>query len=297
MNAGTTAGPVTITATVGNLSVTFHLTVQPPGINLTYTNFLNGAGFFATDTAGTFSALSPCGIGTLVIGAPLTPATLPATPNLFPAALQQPSGASITFNPSTGSAESAPIFNVTAMNSAQTLITFQVPCDLAGNGGQVPVSVTLNGASTVQPVSVVVRNASLGIFEIPMSDGVRRALLIHQDGTIVSLEQPARPSEMIRMLVTGIGRTSPPLVTGALPQVDTLSTAYYKAVALGNQGGIPIVSERASPDLIGAYEITFMVPANATTNPNTLLEVGVIMNAGENLQFGQPAGSKIPIHQ
>ncbi|HUI79239.1 MAG TPA: hypothetical protein VLY24_15040 [Bryobacteraceae bacterium] len=297
VNAGTTAGSVVITATAGGQTATFNLTVTPPGITLTNTNFVNGAGFFQSDTTGTFSALSPCSVGTLVIGPTLTPATLPAMPNLFPAPLQQPSGVSIVFNPLT-TKESAPILNVTGLNSAQTLITFQVPCDNTLNG-TIPVSVTVNNASTLQPVGVVVREASLGIFEIPMSDGVRRALLIHQDGTIVSLEQPARPNEMVRMIVTGIGPTSPPLATGALPQpgVDSISTAYFKAVAIGTQGGIPVVSEKASPDFIGAYEITFVVPANAATNNNTVLEIGVIVNTGESMVFGQPSGSKIPIQQ
>jgi len=299
--AGNTPGPVVVTATLGALpSVTFNLTVSPPSLNLSYTNFLNGAGFFPDTSVGgtpTYGALSPCSIGTLVVGTPLNTATLPSAPNLFPAPLQYSAGASITFNPAT-TKEAAPILNVTGLNTPQTLITFQVPCDTTLNGN-VPVSVTVNGTSTPAGSAplVAVREASLGIFEIPMSDGNRRALLVRPDGSIVSLENPARAGEMVRMYVTGIGPTSPLLATASLPLpgVDTLSSAYYKAIAIGSQYNIPVVSERASPDFIGAYELTFAIPANAQANNNTVLEVGIIVNTGESMTYAQPLGSKIPI--
>jgi uncharacterized protein (TIGR03437 family) len=293
VQAGSTPGPVIITATSGTATVTFNLTVLPPGLSLTSANFLNGAGFFATGDKNS-GALSPCSIGTVVVGAPLTSATLPAVPNLFGAAIQQPSSAIVTFN-----SESAPILGAFG-NSTQTLITFQVPCDVTP--GTVPVSVTLNNASTLQPVQLAIRSASPGIFELPMSDGVRRAVAVRPDGTFVSLANPARRSEIIRIYVTGIGPTSPPLTTNALPTpgVDSLSTATYLAVQIGNPGGVegvPVLSSsRVSPSLIGVFELAIAIPADALPGNNTFLEVGVLVTKDGDFQFANPGvGSKIPI--
>jgi uncharacterized protein (TIGR03437 family) len=273
--------------------------VLPPGLNLTTANFLNGAGFFATGDQNS-GALSPCSVGTVVIGTPLTTATRPAVPNLFGIATQQPLGASVIFNPAS-TPDQAPILNVTGINSAQTLITFQVPCDVIPSGA-VPVSVTLGSATTITPVSLDIRGASPGIFELPMSDGIRRAVGVRPDGTFVSISNPARRGEIIRIYITGIGPVSPALTTNALPTpgVDSLSTAAYLAVQVGNQGGVegvPVLSSsRVSPSLLGVFELDIMIPADALQGNNTFLEVGVLVTSTGNYQFAQPGvGSKLPI--
>ena len=303
VKAGLTAGPVTITATIAgtSFSATFTLTVTPPGLNLTSANFLNGAGFFATGDKNS-GALSPCSIGTVVIGAPLTAATLPAVPALFGVAMQQPSGASVIFNPAT-TQDQAPILFVTGINTAQTLITFQVPCDVTP-GSSVPVSVTLNNATTLTPVNLDIRSASPGIFELPMSDGVRRVVALRPDGTFVSIANPARRGEIVRIYITGIGPTSPPLTTNALPTpgVTSMSTAAYLAVQIGGASGaegVPVLSSsQVSPSLIGVFELDIMIPADAAEGNDTFLEVGVLVTNPGDYQFAQPGvGSKIPIYK
>jgi len=306
--AGNTTGPVIVTATVGAFSVSFHLTVLPPGLTLTSANFLNGAGFFATGNKNS-GALSPCSIGTVVIGTPLTTATLPSVPNLFGAAIQQPSGASVIFNPTNTNpvtGDSAPILGAFG-NSAQTLITFQVPCDVTP-GGAVPVSVTLNNATTLTPVNLDIRSASPGIFELPMSDGIRRAVAVRPDGTFVSLTNPARRTETIRIYITGIGPVVPALATNALPTpgVDSLSTAAFLAVQIAtpvtaaNPLGLELVpvlpTSRVSPALLGVFELDIAIPADATQGNNTFLEVAVLVtNPGDYQDANPGVGSKLPI--
>jgi len=208
---GATPGAVTVVATVGSLSVTFHLTVLA-SMPLSPANFVNGAGFFATgDKNG--GALSPCSIGTLVEGNPRTEVSPLDQPNLFSTAIPNHSSPNygffqgISFN-----SKPAPILSVTsdAANSAQFLVTFQVPCDVTP--GSVPVSVTLldNSPFAYPPyitytTTLDIRSASPGIFEAPMSDRVGRVVAFRPDGTFVSLENPARRGEIIRYYVTGIG--------------------------------------------------------------------------------------------
>jgi len=305
--AGSTPGPATVVATVGRLSVAFHLTVLPPRTNLSPANFVNGAGFFATGDKNS-GALSPCSIGTLVFGDPQTEVSPPDAPNLFSTAIPNRSGPnSAIFQGISFNSEAAPILNIAtdAGNSVQALITFQVPCDVTP--GSVPVSLTLVNASSIPyppfltfSTTVEVRSASPGIYEAPMSDGIRRVVGFRPDGTFVSLENPARRGEIIRIYITGIGPTSPPLTTKALPTpgVDSISTAAYVAMVLGDSFHEVAVlsSSRAAPSLIGVYEITFQVPADAPTGNNVFLEVGVLVTNPGDYQFAQPnVGSKIPI--
>jgi len=301
VTAGSTPGPVTVVATVGSSSVTFHLTVAA-SFGLTPANFLNGAGFFATGDKNS-GALSPCSIGTLVFGDPQTEVSPPAAPNLFSTVIPQSSFVEgVSFN-----SKAAPILNVTtdAANIDQTLITFQVPCDVAPGSVSVSITVQNIGAFPFPPqftytATVEIRSASPGIYEAPMTDGVRRVIGFRPDGTFVSLQNPAQRGEIIRIYITGIGPTSPPLKTQALPTpgVDSVSTAAYVAMVLGdNTHEVAVLSSsRAAPSLIGVYEISFQVPADAPTGNDVFLEVGVLVTNPGDYQFAQPnVGSHIPI--
>ena len=295
VQAGTTPGTITVTATVSGSSVSFTLTVIPPGPSISGASFLNGAGFFPS-SGNNQTALSPCGIATLVNGTPLSAA--PAAPNLFAAPNQQPTGVTISFLETSpvpaASGTPAPILSVSGSSSSQQLITFQVPCELAP--ASYTVTVTVNGGSK-DVLSVPVRPAAPGIFEIPMSDGIRRALLVKLDGSFVSLQNPARRAgggEIIRMYITGAGPVQPPLNTNSLPTpgVDSNPVDPTSIVVGVNSSGVRVVLVRAVPNLIGVYEIAFQVPPDAPAGNDVVLSVG-ITTEGNPTQYTQ--GSRIPI--
>ena len=148
----------------------------------------------------------------------------------------------------------------------------QVPCDVTP-GSSVPVVVNIGGGSST--VNVPIQAASPGIFETPMSDGVRRAVAIRPDGTFVSLENPARRGEVIRIYVTGLGPTSPAITTGSLgvPGIDSLVSGEV-IVGLQNSG-VRVVSARAANNLIGLYEVSFQVPADAPAGNDLVLSVAL----------------------
>jgi len=287
VQAGATPGTITVTASVAGSSVSFTLTVIPPGPNISPASFLNGAGFFPS-SGDNQTALSPCGIGTLVIGT--LPSALPAAPNLFAAPNQQDTGVKISFGGTL-----APILSVTG-SSSQELIAFQVPCELVPNS--YTVTVTVNGGSK-DVLSVPVRPAAPGIFEIPMSDGGRRAVLVRADGTFVSLQNPASRSgdgEILRMYITGAGPVQPPLATGSVPTpgLDSNPVDPTSIVAGINGSGVRVLLVRAAPNLIGVYEVTFQVPPDAPAGNDVVLSIG-ITTLGNPTQYGGPSGSKIPI--
>ena len=301
VTAGPNAGPVTVSATLGNLpAVVFSLTVTPAPPPVSAASFLNGAGFFPT-SGSQQTALSPCSIGTMVVGSSLTQTTLPTVANLYAAPLQFISSpASITFPASGQSAASnAPILNITNPAANQELVTFEVPCEVAP--GTYTVTLQLGALPSFQVQGVVVGAASPGIFEVPSSDGVRRAVLVRAaDGSFVSLANPARRGDILRMYITGAGPVQPPLSTtvGAsvpTPGVDALPVNGNQVIVGVNGVGVGGVSMRAAPDLIGVYEVTFTLPSdNSVHSGDNVLAIGIAV-PGNPTQYQQPGGSKFPV--
>src|SRR5205823_263566 len=118
-----------------------------------------------------------------------------------------------------------------------------------------------------------IQTASPGIFETPMSDGIRRAVAVRPDGTFVSLENPARRGEIIRVYVTGLGPTAPAVGTNAIPIPGTDSLVLGQVIVGVNNSGARVVSSRLAPTQIGIYEVAFEVDANAPTGNNIVLSV------------------------
>lgn len=282
VQAGATSGAVTVTATVGGFSQTFTLTVIPPGPSLTAGSFFNTGG-------GQRGSLSPCSLAT-IIASGLAPGV---QGTILPSNFFGPFPTSfvsnfVTYKVSVNNI-AAPISSVANVNG-QEQITFQVPCDVTP-GSSVPVNVNIGGGSAT--VNVAIQVASPGIFETLMSDGVRRAVAIRPDGTFVSLENPARRGEVIRVYVTGMGPTLPAITTGSLgvPGIDSLVLGEV-IVGLDNSG-VRVVSARAASNLIGLFEVSFQVPATGAASNDLVLSVAVNPPDRSGTQFSN--GTKLPV--
>ena len=280
VQAGGTAGAVTVTVTVGSLSQAFSLTVSPavpPGPTLTASNFYNGADFKA-------GSISPCSIATII-----APGLAPGIQGVVtPGSLFGPlpyllANDAVSFN-----GKGAPIVNVAYVSGQQPQITVQVPCEVVPSSS-VTVAVTVGSAPTVT-VTVPVLAASPGIFETTMSDGVLRAVAVRPDGSWVTVANPARRGEIVRAYATGLGVTSPTVGTNAtaIPGTDAIvqGTLIMGVTNTAGQGeGVRVFDARVAPDLIGVFEIPFLMPADAATGNNVSFSIGVI-----------PAGSSTPIY-
>jgi uncharacterized protein (TIGR03437 family) len=280
VQAGAAAGAVTVTVTVGSLSQAFSLTVSPPvppGPTLTAGSFYNGADFKT-------GSISPCSIATII-----APGLAPGIQGVVtPGSLFGPlpyllASDSVSFN-----GTPAPIFNVANVNGQQPQITVQVPCEVVPSSS-VTVAVTVGSAPTAT-VTVPVLAASPGIFETTMSDGVLRAVAVRPDGSWVTVANPARRGEIVRAYATGLGVTSPSVGTNAtaIPGTDAIvqGTLIMGVTNTAGQGeGVRVFDARVAPDLIGVYEIPFLMPADAATGNNVSFSIGVI-----------PAGSSTPIY-
>ena len=279
VTAGSTAGTVTVSAAIQTFSQSFTLTVIPPGPAISSGSFYNAGGLTR------IGALSPCSLVT-VFASGLAPNVqgMVFNTNFF-----GPWATSLASDTVTVASVAAPIFSVGNVAGAEQL-TFQVPCETAP-ANSVPITISVAGGTGTITFPVVA--ASPGIFETVMSDGARRAVVVRPDGTFVSLQNPARRGESVRVFATGLGATSPPMVTGAVPVPGADSLALGQVIVGVNNSGTRVITSRVSPSLIGVFEITFQVPSDAPTGNDVVLNVAV--NAVGETQTRFSNGSKLPI--
>src|SRR4029077_20821654 len=138
-------------------------------------------------------------------------------------------------------------------------ITFQVPCETA-IAGSVPIIVNVGGGTAT--VNLPVQAATPGIFETVMSDGTRRAVTIRPDGSFVSLQNPARRGETIRVFVTGMGASLPALSTISYLLPGAASSRLVQVIGGVNNAGTRGITARVAPNLIGVFEVNFQVPSD-----------------------------------
>ena len=289
VTAGATAGSVTVTATAGSYTQTFTLTVTPPGPVVTASSFYNAAGFQQ-------GSLSPCGLAA-IIAPGIAPGIQGITGSQIVGALptQIALGTAGTVVSASFAGTLAPIYSASNVNGQQQL-TVQVPCQVTP-GSSVPVTVNVGGASVT--VNVTVQPASPGIFTAPMpADSVVRAVAVRPDGSYVTTLNPARIGEIIRIYATGLGTTSPALVTGGVPPLGAEALAQgHVIVGYGNSsgggGGVTAISAIALEGTTGVFEVQFQVPADAATGSNVALSMGVIPVGSGTLYFSNT--TKIPL--
>lgn len=285
VTAGQTLGPVVITASIGGstlAALTFNL------------NVANGPVFSSagvTNTAGFQPGfISPCGLATIFGSGFAT--GLQGFVSTVIAPQFQVAGVTVQF----GNA-GAPILSVVNQNGQES-VTVQVPCEVVP-ADNVPLTVSIAGGGSTT-VNVPVLSISPGLFQTTMSDGKMRAVLVRPDGSYVSLENPARRGEIIRMYATGLGQTTPPLVTGqTVPLVEDASgnlvpqdLPVNAQVVIGvNNAGVRVVSAKYAYGMAGVYEVQFEIPPD--TAPGNDAPFAIAVYQGTNLLFGNP--SAIPI--
>jgi uncharacterized protein (TIGR03437 family) len=279
VTAGSTQGTITVTATTGAFKQTFTLTVIPPGPSLSTGAFLNGADFQR-------NAISPCSVTTIQATG--------LAPNVqgvvIPGTLIGPLPYTLAGDQVTVGGSQSPIYSVSNINGREQ-ITIQIPCELTP-GNNIPVTASVSGGSGTTNITVL--PAAPGIFSTVYSDGITRAVLVRPDGSFVSLTNPARRGEIIRLYATGLGPTLPSVGTNsiAIPGgADALVTGQI-IVGVAN-AGTRVISARVAPDLIGVYEVAFQVPSDAPTGNDIVLSLAVNVPGDSTTRFS--AGNKITI--
>jgi uncharacterized protein (TIGR03437 family) len=268
VTAGSTAGSIVITATSGTQNVQFTLTSRLPGPILTAESFRNGA--------SSMPGLTPCGIA-IVSGPGLATGiqgTVEANPFVGPLPFSL-SGVSIDIN-----GIPAPIFWVSNTQQGGEAVAFQTPCDVSP--GLAEAVIRVNGGDTTVS-SVPVSKYQPGIFDTTV-EGRRYAVLLHEDGSYVTPENPAQRGETLKMFTTGMGPVSPMTGTNQAGTGDQIVTANI-AVGVNNQG-VLVKGAEYLEGAIGIYVITFEVPIDT--------QAGDYQNLG--LIVWDPADPETPIY-
>jgi uncharacterized protein (TIGR03437 family) len=149
-------------------------------------------------------------------------------------------------------------------------INFLLP-DNAGAGATTVQVKNPAGISTAQTITVAAGG------QLFTSDG-KSVLSAHANGSLVSKAAPAAPGEAVVVYCTGLGATTPALVTGVLPS-DAFPLAALPQVTIG--GAAATVSfAGVVAGAAGVYQINVQVPAGAANGDLPLIvQVGTATSA------------------
>jgi uncharacterized protein (TIGR03437 family) len=160
-------------------------------------------------------------------------------------------------------------------------INAQVPDDLAA-GNQVLI-ISPAGAPEVRAAFTVVRNAP-GLFPVAVN-GQAMAMAVHEDGSPVTADAPARTGELLTVYGTGFGpaeRARPEgfpipqspsyaIVDGVTVQAGEAAIAAEKAFAVAGRCGIDAVQFRLDGSVSGT--VTLRITVNGVDSNTLLLPV------------------------
>jgi uncharacterized protein (TIGR03437 family) len=277
VQASSTAGAVTVTASSNGFNVVFSLTVgQKAPTNLA---IVNGASFNSNTgiSPGGIAILSGNGILSGVQGLMMANNIVGPLPTVL-------GGASISF----GDPVLAPIYYVMSSGGVDQ-VAIQVPFEVQP-GTNVTITVNAAGGGSA-PLVVTVQPLAPGIFSANFG-GQIIAVAVRPDGSFVSPSNPALRGENITIYVTGLGQVGPATATGDAGIPGESQVVLASLVVGVNNSGVPIISAVYAPGMVGVYAVTFQVPANTTPGPAQPL--GLIAHDAQNSDhFAQ--GISIPI--
>jgi len=269
--AGATPGTILVKASISGFSVTFTLTARLAGPEVTAAGIVNGVGGQAGVVPGGIVSIYGKGIAPNLSGS-ITGGNLIGPLPLKLADVEVLFGST-----------AAPIYNVSNINGMES-VTVQAPFEL-GAPGTVSVTVKVAGASTVVP-NVPTFAIQPGLFETLSETGVRYAVAIGDDGRYLGPGQGARPGEIVRLFVTGVGQTIPATATNRAG-VPGQKVAANLIVGFNNEG-VRVVSAEYMVGVVGVYIVSFEVPSSATSGSKPLV-VAAVTPDGTNLIYSNPS--------
>jgi uncharacterized protein (TIGR03437 family) len=148
-------------------------------------------------------------------------------------------------------------------------INFLVPAILLP--GKTTLQVVLEGHSG-PAVDVTLTAASPALFQLDAHD----AVAVRPDGSVITVQAPAKPGEIILLYATGLGQTLPPIPYGQLfNQAAPLEQlADFKLVFDGVTAEDAVAYAGIAPGFAGLYQINVIVPKSTNANPEIRIGFG-----------------------
>jgi len=233
-------GSVAVTKGVAATAYSGAFVIEPPGPQFSNAGVVNGASFLGGPIApGAIISIFGTGLG---------PATGVAVTGFDPATGGLPTelgGVEVFFN-----GVAAPMFF-----ASDEQLNLQSPFEIADRG-VARIVIRVNGQESL-PVSAGVGLASPGIFKAADST---QAIVLNEDGTVNTPENPAGRGEFITIFATGQGAIQPPIATGQPANADPLSLAGPTQVTIGGVAAPGVLFSGMAPDLVGLWQINVRVP-------------------------------------
>jgi uncharacterized protein (TIGR03437 family) len=163
-----------------------------------------------------------------------------------------------------------------------TQINFLVPANLLP--GTVNLNVVVDGFAG-PTIPVLLLSAAPALFQLDAEN----AVATRADGSVITPDDPVRPSEVVVLYATGLGQTIPPVVYGELPtQAALLKQLGDFTVLLDGTPLDPcaIVYAGVAPGFAGLYQINVTLPDWVAANPE--IRVGL----ADSLS---PPGLRLPV--
>lgn len=177
----------------------------------------------------------------------------------------------------------APVYAVSS-TQVSAVVPYATASDIAGSLATVQVK---NNGTLSNTVTMFLDSTSPGIFTLTQN-GVGNAAALHQDYSIVTPQNPAKPGEYVSIYLTGLGTVTPTVAEGAPGPSSTLSWADVfnngqLEVWLDDpqQGPLPCTIQYAglAPGLNGKYQINILIPSgvsNTATTGGTYVELDIL---------------------
>jgi trimeric autotransporter adhesin len=136
-----------------------------------------------------------------------------------------------------------------------------VPYEITG--GSTQVTVTYQGR-TSSAIAVPVAGSAPGIFTWGLlSSAVGPALAVNQDGSLNSVDNPARIGTVITFYATGEGQTSPTGTDGGIASTPAPQPILPVTVTIGGQTVLPLYAGGAPGEPAGVMQINVQIPSIA----------------------------------
>ena len=167
----------------------------------------------------------------------------------------------------------APILAVSNLEGQES-ITIQVPFDVPAG----ETSVTLHAHQLVATRKVTILPAAPGVFQMRMADGGIRGIVLHADGSLVDLRNPAHPGETLRMFATGLGPMQPAVHTNQPGSGDPAAQPVDRLIPGVYARGVPLISARYAEGMAGVEEVAFQLPADVPPGRDIALSVAALVD-------------------
>jgi uncharacterized protein (TIGR03437 family) len=166
-----------------------------------------------------------------------------------------------------------------------------VPFGIAGATTQVQVQFQ-GQASEAFPLTVA--PTGIGIFSTD-SSGAGAAVVLNQDGSLNSPNNPAVPGSVVTLWATGAGQLSPPGIDGAVVGTESLPVTALPVLAQVGGQSADVLYSGGAPGLVeGVIQINLRIPS-ASPSGNA---VPIILSIGDStsqpgitVAIGAPQGT------